>query len=105
MDRKNVSNNGHPARPSEVDVRSSDSTDRDRTFNNQFDVGNVAGQSQADELEALMQQYSRSWTPGFEFLPSTFDQMSDMNTGLWTGDTNTDAFLQDLFDGMAPMSF
>jgi hypothetical protein len=53
----------------------------------------------------LMQQYSRNWTPGLDFLPSTFDQMSDTNTGFWTGDTNTDVFLQDIFDGLAPMSF
>lgn len=103
MDRKN--GNGRPARPSEVDTVIPVSAGHDGTFNNQPDVGNMAGQSQVDELEALMQQYSRSWTPGLEFLPSTFDQVSDMNTGLWTGDTNTDAFLQDLFDGMAPMSF
>ena len=105
MDRKNGNDHSHPARPSELDIRIYDSTGHDRTFNHHSNVGNVAGQSQANELEALMQQYSRSWTPGLEFLPSTFDQMSDMNTSLWTGDTNTDAFLQDLFDGMAPMSF
>ena len=108
MDRKNGSNNGRPnqsTRPSDVHTGNAGFSGSVEVLNNQSDIGNMTEQSQGDDLEALMQQYSRNWTPGLDFLPSTFDQMSDTNTGLWTGDTNTDAFLQDLFDGMAPMSF
>jgi hypothetical protein len=108
MNRKNSSNHGQPdssTRPSDVEIGNAVSRGPDDTFNNQPDTRNTAGQWPADGLEALMQQYSRNWTPGLDFLPSTFDQMSDTNTGFWTGDTNTDVFLQDIFDGLAPMSF
>jgi hypothetical protein len=109
MNRKNGSNRGQPpkssTRPSDVGIGNAASRSPDDTFNNQPDTRNTAGQWPADDLEALMQQHSRNWTPGLDFLPSTFDQMSDTNTGFWTGDTNTDVFLQDIFDGLAPMSF
>ncbi|KAI4722377.1 hypothetical protein E4T48_01314 [Aureobasidium sp. EXF-10727] len=103
MDRKSRNNHAH------VDlngVPNPDGESGNESFHqNQSDTDLAAGQTQAHELEALMQQYSRNWTPGLDFLPSSFDQMSDPNTGLWTGDMNTDTFLQDLFDGLAPMSF
>ncbi|KAI5205370.1 hypothetical protein E4T39_03057 [Aureobasidium subglaciale] len=65
----------------------------------------AAAHAHSADLEALMQQYSRNWTPGLDLPLSGFDSTSDSSTGLWTGDVNTDTFLQDLFDGLAPMSF
>ncbi|KAK6005263.1 hypothetical protein QM012_008042 [Aureobasidium pullulans] len=114
MDRKNRSNSRNPTlstapghgNPLNSNLRSYD----EDALNNQSETNVMtgqpqqAGQSQPDELDVLMQQYSRNWAPGYDFLPSTFDQISDPNTGFWTGDMNTDTFLQDLFDGLAPMS-
>jgi hypothetical protein len=109
MSRKDGNNHGQPnpgTRPGDVGIGNAGSGDPDDTLNNQPDTVDMAGQWPADDIEALMQQYSRNWTPGLDFLPpSTFDQTSDPNTGLWTGDTNTNVFLQDIFDGLAPMSF
>jgi hypothetical protein len=107
MNRENGSNHGQPSqsmRASGVNIGNATSIGPGDTSNDRSDNMSTAGQWQVDDLEALMQQYSRNWTPGLDFLPSTFNQTSDMNTGLWTGDTNTDLFLQDLFDGLAPMS-
>ncbi|KAH0156794.1 hypothetical protein KCU67_g8175, partial [Aureobasidium melanogenum] len=109
MDRKSRSTSGHPnpsTAPAHGDPLNPDSRDyNEDSLNNQSENGVTTGQPHADEIDVFMQQYSRNWTPGLDFLPSAFDQMSDPNTGFWTGDMNTDTFLQDLFDGLAPMSF
>ncbi|KAI5244477.1 hypothetical protein E4T43_03741 [Aureobasidium subglaciale] len=66
---------------------------------------NATAHTNTAELEALMQQYSRNWTPGLDLSLSNLDTTSDPSAGFWMGDMNTDTFLQDLFDGLAPMSF
>ncbi|TIA16102.1 hypothetical protein D6C80_04786 [Aureobasidium pullulans] len=105
MDRKNRDNgenqNVVPARNG--DIAWSDLNEN--TLTGLQPTGDTSAHLQTNELEALMQQYSRNWTPGLDLLPPGLDQVSDPNTGLWTGDMNTDMFLQDLFDGLAPMSF
>ncbi|CAD0094397.1 unnamed protein product [Aureobasidium mustum] len=109
MDRKNRSDlrysNPSTAPGHDNSLNTGSSSYNAASLNNQPEARVTTGQPQADELDVFMQQYSRNWTPGLDFLPSAFEQMSDPNTGLWTGDMNTDTFLQDLFDGLAPMSF
>jgi hypothetical protein len=108
MNRENGINHGQSNQSTRVttfNIGDAGSRGPDNALNDHSDTGNMAGQWQTTDLEVLMQQYSRNWTPALDFLPSAFNQTSETNPGFWTGDTNTDLFLQDLFDGLAPMSF
>lgn len=101
MDRKMRGDN----RPS-TNLSNSTSIPGSTTNTIAFDLGlgpTSMSQSHSEEHDALMQQYSRSWMTGLDFLPTAFDQ-NDTSMGLWTGDMNTDTFLQDILDGLAPMA-